>query len=344
LPNQTMEGEEEIVNDEIELIDYINVLCKWKKLILGGTLLCIFTAAVVTFFLPPAYRVETLIEIGSIEGKNGRPEVIEPPEVLLAKIKNGVYDESVRKKLGMDERVRLPIKTENPKNTSLIKLWMESSRKEEAELILSAINELILADHERLIGVEKYKLDSSIQDLENKITYRKSEKAGILKNLELINKNKKQLQGQLKDIQERIKGLQRGKSKVERKPNPNNALTLLLFNNEIQENRRYYNQLQDRLDIGVEKEEIDLKGGLDEKESTLKSLALEKEKLEARLKTYRDTRVVKQVDQSDAPVRPQKQLVFLLAGFFGLFFFISMAFFLEYLKGTQERGRCIPVQ
>jgi len=203
--------------DEVELIDYIHVLCKWKKLILGGTLLCIFAVAVVTFLLPSVYRVDTVIEIGSTQAVNGRVEPIERPEALLAKIKNDVYDDAVREKLGIDNGEPLSIKAENPKGTSLIKLWLESSRKEEAGKILDAVNEQIVSGHHRLIGIGKDKIDKSIQAWDNKIAFRKNERAGILKGQKLISKNRDQLKEQIKDIQKRIKELQREKTKVNNK-------------------------------------------------------------------------------------------------------------------------------
>ena len=51
--------------DEIELIDYLRVVWKWKWLIIGGTLLCILVVAMYGFTRPVVkmYKVSAVIEI-----------------------------------------------------------------------------------------------------------------------------------------------------------------------------------------------------------------------------------------------------------------------------------------
>ena len=43
--------------DEINLIDYLRVLWKWKWLIIAGTLLCAMAAAVISLQMPKIYEV-----------------------------------------------------------------------------------------------------------------------------------------------------------------------------------------------------------------------------------------------------------------------------------------------
>jgi len=68
--NRTQETEEtyprrDQFEDEVELIDYLRTMWKWKWLIIGGTLLCTFAAAIYGFTRPVVrmYKVSTLIEI-----------------------------------------------------------------------------------------------------------------------------------------------------------------------------------------------------------------------------------------------------------------------------------------
>ena len=50
---------------EIELIDYLRVMWRWKWLIVGGTLLCILAVAIYGFTRPSVkmYKVSAIIEI-----------------------------------------------------------------------------------------------------------------------------------------------------------------------------------------------------------------------------------------------------------------------------------------
>jgi len=52
-------------DDEIELIDYLRVLWKWKWLIISGALLCVLAAFIYGFTHPAVkmYKVSTLVEI-----------------------------------------------------------------------------------------------------------------------------------------------------------------------------------------------------------------------------------------------------------------------------------------
>lgn len=47
--------------DEIELIDLLRVIWKWKYLIIGGTLVCAIAAMVISSIMPKIYRIETVI-------------------------------------------------------------------------------------------------------------------------------------------------------------------------------------------------------------------------------------------------------------------------------------------
>ena len=51
----------EYPEDEIELIDLLRVIWKWKYLIIGGTLVCAIAAMVISSIMPKIYRIETVI-------------------------------------------------------------------------------------------------------------------------------------------------------------------------------------------------------------------------------------------------------------------------------------------
>lgn len=321
--------------DEIDLMDYINVLWKWKKLIIIGTLLCMLIAGIVSFLLPPIYRVNTIIEIGTTG------VVIENPLSLLEKIKGGVYDEKIREELNIKEADYPEIKLDNPNNTALIGINIESSKRDQSQNILEAMDELILKEHSDLIRIEKYNFSNKIKEIENNLILVNQEKTGLKNQLQLNKKNKEQIKKQIEEITSKISELEREKTKVDLKANPDSTLSLLLFSNEIQENRRYFNQLQDRLNIDLEKEEENLKSQLNAEENALNSLMLQKDKLNAQLVAFRDTRIVKKAGYHEKPVRPNKKQNIIMAGIAGFMVFIFIAFIMEYLKGIKGTGRAV---
>lgn len=56
-----MYEEREEFQDEINLLDYFNVLLKWKRLILGITIGSVIITAVISLIMPPIYKAETSI-------------------------------------------------------------------------------------------------------------------------------------------------------------------------------------------------------------------------------------------------------------------------------------------
>ena len=56
-----MEGKEDIMSDEINLLDYLVVLLKRKRLIIGITFGAAIITAIISLIMPPIYRAETKI-------------------------------------------------------------------------------------------------------------------------------------------------------------------------------------------------------------------------------------------------------------------------------------------
>ena len=124
--------------DEIDLMDYVKVILKRKWLILAIFLSAAIVAEVFSFLMPKVYKIDTVLEVGQAAGVP-----IEDPGQVVEKIKGDVYGIFVRGKLGIPEEKYPKIKTENPKDTRLISLAIESAEPQQAKNILEEINNLI---------------------------------------------------------------------------------------------------------------------------------------------------------------------------------------------------------
>jgi uncharacterized protein involved in exopolysaccharide biosynthesis len=259
-------GEEKVNQvEDVELIDIIRVLYKWKTTIILGTLSCMLVAGIVSYFLPKVYRVSTLLEIGVLEQSGGIITKIENPLTLIEKVKGKIYDEKIRERLQINKKVYPNLKIENPKDTELIKISIESSDREQAVAVLHTLSDLILEEH-----------------------------------FKLLHKRKEILKRQMEELDTIISELDQAKSSINKKTNPDNALNLLLISNEIQQNRTYYLQLQDRL------------------------------------KAMRDTKVLKKGSEPEKPIRPKKKLNVIFSGAAGMAIFIFAAFIMEYISGVKK--------
>ena len=88
--------------DEINLIDYLKVLWKWKWLIIAGTLICAVAAAVISSQMPKIYRVATVIEPGIIGLDKSGNYIYMNSQNISGKINEGVYNKSIKKLLNID--------------------------------------------------------------------------------------------------------------------------------------------------------------------------------------------------------------------------------------------------
>jgi len=148
--------------DEINLMDYVKVILKRKRLILVIFLIAVVAAGVFSYFSPKVYKADAFLEIGKVGEK-----VLEEPGQIVEKISSGIYG-------------FFPgIKAKNPANTNLIIIEINSSNPQEAKDILEKINNLILEDHQKKIKGKKELLENDIEGTKRKISYLEEERKNL---------------------------------------------------------------------------------------------------------------------------------------------------------------------
>ena len=69
--------------DEIELIDILRVIWKWKYFILAGTLLCALIAAIISFNMTKIYSIDMVLRPGILSvGPEGKNVYIDSPQSI----------------------------------------------------------------------------------------------------------------------------------------------------------------------------------------------------------------------------------------------------------------------
>lgn len=132
------------MEEQINLIDYINIIVKWKKIIFLCFLIGMFLPVGLFFFnkiktepivaSPTIYEIQSVIEIGTI---NGRP--IEDIANLAGKVNYGFYKKS------------LDITAVNLAGTRLITLKINLPNQETAKSELANVVNSILAEHDTIL-------------------------------------------------------------------------------------------------------------------------------------------------------------------------------------------------
>ncbi len=171
--------------DEINLMDYLNVILRRKRLIFFGFVLAVAGAGVFSYISPRIYRAETILEIGYIKEV---VEAIEASSQIIEKLKLGVYERLIRARLGIPEEKNIEVKSKNPRGTNLLKIEAEATEPKLTKAILQEINNLILSNHQEQIKVKKELFENDIERLRTKIISLEEENESIRTQIEILEK------------------------------------------------------------------------------------------------------------------------------------------------------------
>jgi len=298
---------QEMPEGEIELIDVFRVVWKRRKLIVLGTLFLTLGAVGVVLLLPKEYEVSTIIEPGVRPIVDGNGQIINEapvvsPETLRETILGGTYNGPIQKKLNLAVKDYPDLKVENPKNTTLVNVSIESSDPVKAVAILNELVKDVSSDIQSKLENEKNKIETEIK------------LAKI--NSQAVGEKIKLLEQQVKDTSLKIQELEKARQKSMAALSTN-AMSALLYSNEIQNQQIYLNDLQEKLQ---------------DMETAARTSVVKMENLQLKLGLIKSTQVIKPPSLPEEPVKPKKTLIVALAFLLGLMGSTILAFFLEYFE------------
>jgi len=161
------------IPDEINLMDYFQVIRKRKWLIILGTLLCMVVAGVVSLTMPKVYEAKTYlmvtslkysVEFASKEGSKISTPLFEniSAETFSKIIINEHTARAVITRNGLDHpphqytvsRILSQIKVEYPRNTNLILLRVQDTSKDRAAQIANTWASVFIERNEEVMSKE----------------------------------------------------------------------------------------------------------------------------------------------------------------------------------------------
>ena len=328
-------------DDEIELIDLLRVLWKWKWMIILITLVCMLAAGVASFVMPRIYKVFTAIEPGIlIMDENGSPVCMDSAENIKAKIESGIYNSRILKNLNIDSRkIQIKFKVTNPKSTDLIKIsseWTQDQIATGTKVLKQLLIELS-HDYEYIIQPKKEGINkeillklSEIQNKKNQIDF----KLAVLKN---IKTQENKLNRKLMTLNDDTKKIKQQRNKILEGKTGENSIVPLFYLTAVQQNMANFNQLnyqvnelrskKDKLLTKVEQ----LKQDMNNINTVIKRLNIQKSYIE-------NIRLISEPEASIFPIKPKKELNIALTGVVGFMLAVFIAFFAEYIKKAKEKS------
>lgn len=353
---------------EVTLIDLLNVIWNRKWIIIIPTFFFTIVVGIGTLFLPNLWEIDMIFLPGTIffQTAGGQFEEIlfYDPKQLAEQIDQGSYNILLAAKSNLKNAQIQKLRAENLKDTNLIRVITQGRDNQKAKLVLNSLFDIVREDMDKKINAELERIDIRIDNYGNDIekTNINIKSKEIVKNL--IGKEVKANQNILKISEERFKDIleelkivktrieeieKLQKNALEEDKEGRDAISLLLYSNEIQLSLRYYNTLEGSLSDEKIKQE-NLKLSTMQKYEQMKLIDTEIEilnkeidqiknqiELEIKIKLRIDiTQMIKKPVSSQRPVSPKRIFLILITMILSLAIFTIFAFFLDYIEKQKK--------
>lgn len=327
--------------DEISLIDLWLVLVKRKNLVFA--ILAVFAIAGLTMALvvPKKYNYTTSIEIGSRIIKDD-VQPIEKPETVLAKIQESYIPlvQHQYRKQNPDHAGNYSINARIPKGSQIIVL--ESKGSEQIgdifkNLQQNVVNE-VKQDHRRILEVIRKELEIKRNEAVNKLEDLKD-------NGNLLVSQESRLTGLAQLLKEQIKGAKNDLKLAEKNrrravseaTSASKAMTLLMLDNEVQQQRERLAKLEERLMVEVAEGQDRLANEIADNTRQQQTQKDKIARIEAQQANLVETRALVPPMQSTEPTGMSKRMMLALALVLGFMVAVFAAFFAEFLQKARQQ-------
>lgn len=371
--------------NEKELIEYLDVIWRKKWLIIIPTVLIAIAVALYSFTLPKVWEVDSILSPSKflMQTQAGQFEevIVTTPQEIASQINEGVYNNLISAQLNIESK-RFPKISASPvKNTNLIHIKTKTEDVDMAKNIQNNLFDHIKADLDRKIDVEMKSIDSKIENLQsgikqnelkindigNNIKLKKIEKAMILQAVESAKNKMKISEQRAKNIMDELQNVKKRSDELAEQQKEMmsgvnkglDAVSLLLYSNEVQTNLRYYDTLNEKYTLEMitqENLDLEIKSNKEETkkidtqfailENNIEKINTDIENIKSRMQLLTEekmridyARLVKEPTSSSYPVAPKKTQMVLIAGFVSGFLFLFLAFFLNYINENKKKQR-----
>lgn len=338
----------ETYEDEIELMDLLKVLWKWKYLIIAGILAFAVLAAVISANMSKIYEVKMVVAPGLLKiDDNGKRLYIDSIKNIKTMIESGTFNDRILSGLDKDlEKGPIKFKIEAPKDSNALRVLLETTDKTLGLKIMSDLGNLlqdkyktVVAYYQQEYGMQKDHKNSEVEKLNGAIADEKAQiKANKLK-IKDLSRSEKEIEKEIGGIGKNTELLISERNKfLSKQKHDENILSALLYTNTIQESIAYLNTLRittngiksdiNDAQLNVERSENSIAGF----DSQKKLISEEIADIEFKKNAIENIQILQHPKSSLSPVKPKIKLNILLAAIVGLFLTIFAAFFIEYIS------------
>ena len=254
--------------------------------------------------MPKIYKIVAIIEPGkTINGK-----LVTTPQTIRENILSGVYNKMVAEQLHLPLETIPKFKVFIPKRTNLIKISVESSKPQQAVLIVQTLLSILIKNDQKQLEEPRALIHDQVK--------------AIVAKKNFITQQMQLLENQVQQIRKKIIELKKPRN-VPKSNSQSSTLDPLLY---LQNQQLFLNNLQQKL--------VDLR-------SQEETAIIEESTLRLKLASIKGININKQPDIPDKPVKPKKALMAILGLVLGLIGGIMLAFLAEFtIKVREQMKEC----
>jgi len=337
--HQTHKESHKIENyeDEIELIDILRVIWKWKYFILLSTIACGLAAAIISFSIPKIYRIDMTLQPGIVSiDQHGKKVNIDSVENIKTIIQTNVLKSEIEEYMQTrnikNPSKSLKFKVSVPKKSEIIKVSYESVSVDFGINVLEAVYQALRGKYDELVKYYRDNYDKEIQSVKAELAILKAESISFEQRVKRVQKRIIEMESLINDIDKNNSILIRQRNDVvQNKKNGDKSLLAVLYNSTIQQNlsltNQYRNDIKEYL-YRIEKENIKDK----ERRYRQQNLSVNIRAFEFKKGSVQNIQILQPPTATAHPIKPKTKLNVILALIAGLFLMVFLSFFLEYLS------------
>lgn len=321
--------------DEIELIDYLRVIWKWKYLLLVGTLVCALLAGVISLNRPKIYRIDMALEPGVVRmNEFGNRIQIASGVNMKALIEERTFENALKdylKSLKLKSGPGpLTLSVTSPRSSDIIKISYETASVEKGIIILNQIPKLLLKAYADFVRMNENYFKEKIRTESEKLLDLNNERSIAISDIEFLQKRIKELDLEINELQNSHNLLKKNRNDLVADQDAANVNMDLLYSNVIQENLRTINEYKHQvLNLLSEEKKAEFQLKRIEEKIDVKTeeiMALKKEK-----DSVQYIQVIQPPTSNTHPIRPRILKNVMLTTGAGLLIMLFVTFLLEYI-------------
>ena len=325
--------------DEISLYEIYAILRQKRAVIIGTTVVFALLAGIYGFIRPSNYTYQACASMGTLGRDNkGQPIFIDSPQGAIAQLNNAYIPSVVESILNGQGKINFDakqFKTFSPKDSSMVCIMTEAPKRlgKKVSQIQNASLQRLVSNNARIAAVPNASAETNIkqlqataQTLSTKIANVLDQERAVSSELALLKTKDTVLQNQGARMAQEIDRMQPlVKKGINGVHNNSTALTMMIQNNQVAQERQQLFQVEMERSVALPKEQIALL-------NTMKTLKREVTDLnanvaansaqmglaQASLKALQITHIVRPSSPSIRPVGPGKAVLIMLGALMGL--------------------------